>query len=313
MQLLSLPKIPVGRADSSGADDWFATEKVHGAQLVVGVDAGEVSVGKRKAWLAADEAFFGWQMLRPQLHAAGRAIHTALGGLGETWIYGELFGGAYPHPDVTAVSGLVPVQTGIWYAPSLEYAVFDIAHCAPGGEPVFLAHQRVLELTETASLRTVPVLGRGGLSELQRMPIRFPTLMPTLLGLPKLEANYAEGYVLKPTTEAPFAARMAVKHKIPEFDEARFDDSRAFDPNAHLSLDELLALAARLMNPARLASARSKIGVDSRQVIEEATLDALIDLRDMFPRRIEALTPPEEHELFVRLEAKARELLAGQG
>jgi hypothetical protein len=51
------------------------TTPIHGAQLVVGANADEVRVGKRKAWLEHDEPFLGWQILRPLLHGAARAVH----------------------------------------------------------------------------------------------------------------------------------------------------------------------------------------------------------------------------------------------
>ena len=137
LSLLQYPKISSGSLNSPKRDDWVATEKIHGAQLVVGASADEVRIGKRKAWLEPGEPFFGWQMLRPSLHALARSVHRAMGATGEVWIYGELFGGHYPHPAVTPVAGLVPVQTGIWYAPDLQFAVFDVVHASAGAERSF--------------------------------------------------------------------------------------------------------------------------------------------------------------------------------
>jgi Rnl2 family RNA ligase len=305
--LLAFPKVPADGSEAASRDDWIATEKIHGAQLVLGTDGSEVDVGKRKEWLGPEDAFFGWQILRSELHAAARGIHHALGGQGLTWIYGELFGGRYPHPDVSPVTGLIPVQTGIWYAPDLRYAVFDIAHGPDERSASFLAHERIEELTADAGLARVPVLGRGRYAELDRLPLRFPTRVPAALGFPSLEANFAEGYVLKPASETTVAGRPSTKRKIAEFDELRFDESSAFDPNAHLSREELLALARHLVNPARLASARSKVGTDARRISEEAALDAFVDLRDLYPRRVDALTPEHERELLEFLEARARE------
>jgi len=310
--LLAFPKISTTRSDAPLHDEWVASEKIHGAQLVVGVDVTECRVGKRKAWLEADEPFFGWQMLRPLLLSAGRVIYQALGSVGRVWIYGELFGGQYPHTSVAPVAGLVPVQTGIWYAPDLNYAAFDIVHILDGQEPFFMGHDRVQELAAMAGVLTPPVLGRGRFSLLDQLPVRFRTRVPKTLGLPELEQNDAEGYVLKPVARSVISHRPCVKRKIPEFDEQRFDESSAFEPDAFLSLESLFALAARLINPPRLASARSKVGTDVSRMIEEAVLDALIDLRDMFPRRIDALTPDEERELVSHLEEQARSRLESE-
>jgi Rnl2 family RNA ligase len=309
MQFLTFPKGSLDSPTAGAGSDWVATEKIHGAQVVVGVDGGSVSIGKRKAWLRNDEPFFGWQMLRPTLELAGRRVREALGNAGEVWLYGELFGGGYPHPDVAPVPGLVPVQTGVWYAPSLAYAVFDIVHAMPERGPSFLAHERVRELAQANGLLTPPLLGRGRPQELERLPVRFPSLVPALLGLPALADNFAEGYVLKPAQAAAFASRPAVKRKIPEFSEQRFDESSAFDPNAPLSREDLFLVADGLMNPARLASARSKVGTDRHLVAEEAVLDTMIDLHALFPRRMDGLTPKDATELESRLEKKALQTL----
>jgi Rnl2 family RNA ligase len=222
----AFPKIPTTLEDGGGGSRWVATEKLHGAQLVVATDGAIVRLGKRKAWLAPDEPFFGWQLLRHELEAKARALHAALGRGGELHLYGELFGGAYPHPDVAALPGISAVQTGIWYAPGLAWAVFDALVVGEGSTPVFLAHAVLEAVAERAGILVPPRLGRGTRAELTRLPVRYGSRVPALLGLPELPGNVAEGYVLKPDAELPAAARPVVKHKIPEFSDDRFDDSR---------------------------------------------------------------------------------------
>jgi hypothetical protein len=56
-----------------------ATEKIHGAPLVIAFDGRELRIGKRRAWLAADEPFFGWQLLRPRFAAAASAARDGAG------------------------------------------------------------------------------------------------------------------------------------------------------------------------------------------------------------------------------------------
>ncbi len=301
MEHRAFPKIPTKLADSLGGGGarWIATEKIHGAQLVLGCDGEVVAFGKRKAWLAADEPFFGWQMLRNELELAALAVHAALARPGTIYVYGELFGGGYPHPEVEALPGMTPVQTGIWYAPTLRFAAFDVLMVGPepDDEPVFLAHEQLERLAEEAGLLTVPVLGRGTRRELVELPVRYASTVAGLLGFPAIADNIAEGYVLKPDAELPAGARPLVKHKIPEFDDNRFGESQAFDNHAHLSIAELLRWATVMINPMRIASARSKVGEQPDAVIEEVTLDVWIDLEAIFPRRMFALTPEEDAEV----------------
>ena len=300
------PKIPTALPDTSGAgSQWVATEKIHGAQLVLACDGERVAFGKRKAWLEDDAAFFGWQLLRAELGAAARTVHEQLDRAGAIYIYGELFGGRYPHPEVEALPGMSPVQTGIWYAPGLHFAAFDVL-VVDGDDARFLAHAEVEALAASAELGVVPLLGRGTRRELVALPVRYPTRVPDQLGLPALADNVAEGFVLKPDRELAPDERPVVKHKIPEFDDNRFDASAAFDSHAHLEIDALLRWSARMVNPARIASARSKIGEDQAAILDEVVLDVWIDLEAIFPRRMLGLAEAEDEALRAGLSELAR-------
>ncbi len=292
------PYPKIARAAASLADDWVATEKIHGAHMVVATDGTRVRFGKRKRWLVDDEPFFGWQLLRVQLSQAALNVHAHWGRAGVVRIFGELFGGAYPHRDISAVAGLSAVQTGVWYAPELRFAVFDVVVEPEGGnEAVFVAHDELTRRASAAGLATAPVLGRGTLGAMERMPVGFTTLVPGALGLPPIDGNTAEGLVIKAAGAMSVNDRPIIKRKIPMFDDAKFDESQAFDPHAHLDFDALIALAEHLVNPARIASARSKVGDDDEEMRHEVLLDVLIDLEDLLPRRMSTLTDAEDAAL----------------
>ena len=298
MRHVPYPKI--GLADARGAaGPWIATEKLHGAQLVVAYDGRSVRVGKRKAWLADDEPFFGWQLLRDRLTAAAHAARTALPeGARGVRLYGELYGGAYPEPSVPAVPGVSAVQTGVWYSPELRFALFDVL-VETGAEPdgVYLPYAAVRAVAAASGLDVVPLLRSGGRGEVADVPIRFATTVPASLGLPPLAGNLAEGVVLRADGELAVRVRPIVKRKIAEFDERRFDGARPFAADALLTPAELAVVAAGMVNPVRLASARSKVGTDPAAVAEEAVLDVMIDLADAFPVAMGALDADGERAL----------------
>lgn len=277
--------------------EWVATEKIHGANLVVATDGVTIRVGKRKAWLADDEPFFGWQLLRGELFHGAATVHRRWGAAGVVWIYGELFGGQYPHPDVAALPGLTAVQTGVWYAPSLVFAAFDILVEPSEGESVFLSHDESTFLAREAGWWAASLLARGRYAEVSATPTRFPTRVPSRLGLPALPNNFAEGIVLKAAASMSPSQRPAVKRKIAEFEEARFDDSHAFDPHVLVTAAQLLDVAIDLMNGARIASARSKVGTAPELVLDEAVLDAWIDLEAALPTAVAALRPVDEAQI----------------
>ncbi|AKU94921.1 RNA ligase, phage-associated [Labilithrix luteola] len=296
------PKIPkrhdgVRRAPGG---PWVATEKIHGANLVVATDGTLARVGKRKVFLADDEPFFGWQLVRSHLTQAARAIHAALGAKEIVHLYGEIFGGGYPHPDVVPMRGIVAVQTGIWYAPDIHFALFDVVR---GDE--FLAHSEVEALAAEHGLFVVPLLGRGVRAELEALPVRFPSRVASLLGLPSLQDNIAEGFVLKPDARAHVDERYVVKWKIAEFDEAQFDESVPFDAAATIDAAEFARLATRMVNHARIASARSKVGTNVDAIVDEVVLDVLVDLEAAFPRAFASLDGRAEDALRTHIESLA--------
>jgi len=290
------PKISNRRADTAlRGGTWVATEKVHGAHLVVATDGRTVRIGNRRRWLEEADAFFGWQLLRAELGVAAQALFRELGVRGIVRLHGELFGGRYPHESVPPMPGATPVQTGIWYAPEVRFALFDIVvEPAEREEGEFLAHSEVQSLGAAHGLFIVPVLGRGPRSDVERLPLRFASHVPMLLGLPRLDGNMAEGLVLKPDARMPPSMRFVTKVKLPEFDDARFDESTPWNRNAPLDLEALRALASRMINGPRLDSARSKVGPARTALVDEVVLDVLADLDAAFPLAYRSLSPAEE-------------------
>ncbi len=280
MRFRTYPKI--GGTSVGLGGPWVATEKVHGANFVIGISEDVARFGKRKDWLAPDAAFFGWQLIAGELGDQLRAVARTIGAA-HVVCYGELFGGAYPHPDVAAVPGLSAVQTGVWYAPDLRWTMFDVLVAVDDDDAgEFLAFTDVEALAGDAGVLVPPVIGRCRHGELDRLPIAGPTGVPALLGLPLIADNVREGFVGKPDRRMRADARPIVKRKLADFDDARFDAGDAWDPG-HLDGAALATWATRLVNPARVASARSKVGTARAAIVDEIVLDVAVDLATVFP------------------------------
>jgi len=293
---------------------WVALEKVHGAQLVVGFDrrTDTVLVGKRKAWLDAGQAFFGWQLLASELSNAIRHWAAALEAP-QLVAYGELFGGAYPHPEVPPVAGLSPIQTGVWYHPGLRWSPFDLLICQDNDDDgVFVSYSELAALVADSGFPPPPLVARGPRGDLLTLPVAAPTRLPARFGLPEVADNIAEGLVLRPDRRGAPGSRGLLKRKIETFDDARFKGAQAFDPGQALALADLLAWARRLTNPARVASARSKVGTDPDDIVEEVVLDVLVDLEEAFPAAVSFLKAEDQSDLekVILDELSARALLS---
>lgn len=292
MDFPSFPRIGAQPGGTVTRGPLLATEKVHGAQLVI--QAGRVvRFGKRKAWLVDGEPFFGWQLLRASLTESASMVRSLLGE--DAILYGELFGGAYPHPDVAPIPGLQAVQTGVWYSPQLHWALFDVRV----GDS-FLAQDVVDRLAVSAGVMRVPALAKGTVAELHSLPTRFSTRVPAALGLPQLPGNVAEGLVIKPLAARKVNEPAPSKRKIAEFSEGRFDESAAFEDVGALGLEALWTHAQRCFTPGRVASARSKVGTEATALREELVFDVLLDLALAFPHSFARLGA-EEDTLKARL------------
>jgi len=287
---------------------WLALEKLHGAQLVVASDGDAVHVGKRKAWLASDEPFFGWQLIADEIMTGVRAM-ARQAAAPQIVVYGELVGGAYPHPDVAPAPGLGAVQTGIWYTPALAWIAFDMLVARDDEEEgELLAHSELQILAEHAGIRTPPRLARGTRADLERVEVRFSTRVPEWFHLPPLVDNWAEGLVLKPDARCAGSERPVIKRKLPEFDDERFGEAEAWAPG-HLTEDELTTWVDRLVNPVRMASARSKVGTNPAAIVEEVALDVAIDLELTFRDAWNRLPSPGQERILARARTLAEQQL----
>jgi Rnl2 family RNA ligase len=286
---------------------WVAQEKIHGANMVVGLRRGlgktEVFFGRRRGWLSGKESFFGWAILRAPLSFALTRLREELG-LESLICYGELYGGHYPHAEVAILPGMKPVQTGVWYSPELRWCLFDALD--PMTED-YLDQRELDERCARLGIDRPPTLGRGSFSQLSQLSPEGESLVPQILGLPRIEKNEREGIVLKPSGRVAASHRAIIKKKTAAFDEQRFHEAESWTA-PYLSLAALDPWLARLVNPARIASARSKIGEEPELIVNESVLDVLVDLEEIFGERFEA-RPLEE---LNQIEARVRELVEAQ-
>ncbi|MET8540903.1 RNA ligase family protein [Kitasatospora sp. NPDC004799] len=315
------PKIPArgGRSAGPGGREWTAAEKVHGAHFAVVCDGGSVRAAKRRELLDDEglDGFFGVSRIWPELAVAAarfaEEVRRPRGGAAVVTVYGELAGGRYPHPEVPAAPGVDPVQTGVWYAPGLRWLPFDATVETPEGRR-WIADRELRTAARTAGLTCVPLLGHGPLTALHDLPVRYPSRVPALFGLPELPDNLAEGYVLKPAGEWPEegAARPLVKVKQRAFaEDDRYDGARPYLPPPEGAAGVpawLLVQAAALLTPARAAAAVSKLG--PRTPADAVAAEIAADVAEELADALGGLEPAVLAALRYSLEPGARSLAA---
>lgn len=273
--------------------EWVITEKIHGANFCFLVtrspdgDRDLLACAKRKALLGDDDRFYNFQMVRDRLDERIRDAATRARSEHPTCetvaIYGELFGGAYPHPDVPPDPDVELIQTGVYYAPSVEFCAFDIAVDFPASERddddqrLWLDFHPMRAICQAADLLCVEPLHIGTQADVMNYPLPFDSTIPARLGLPPLESdNLAEGIVARPSETLFIASkrgrtRPLIKRKIPDFSERReYHQARPWStrprPTAETGasgdspLDRAERLIATLLTANRLHNALSKVG-----------------------------------------------------
>lgn len=314
-------------ASGNGTGQYVVTEKVHGANFCVIAKflrsgAVDVCFAKRTAILGrVDDAedFYSCRssgllsQLRPRAEALlrhccrpGDPTHRSAA----VHIYGELFGGRYPHPDVPAVRGLQPVQVGIWYAPDLNFMAFDVAVDIEGGQRMYMNYVAAREACEACGFFFASPLFEGTLSECVDFPNEFETTIPSRLGLPHLDTgddgmqNLAEGVVVRPRNEPRSrcsgagrkeSGRGLFKRKINQFSEKRYQNEdfkkgRAGGCGVASTISDVESARYEIMacvNEQRLAAVTSKIGridpedqLARRRLLEDFVKDVCESLED---------------------------------
>jgi Rnl2 family RNA ligase len=310
---------------------WVVTEKIHGANFCIVTDGEIVRFAKRKEFLESGEDFFGFKSFESQLVPQVREIFQMLQAASNhplcVSIYGELFGGEYPHPDVPPTPHIQPVQTGVYYSPNIQFCAFDIAAIANNNPAsrTYFDYNQTLHLCQQVGMFCASPLFIGKYDRAITYNPEFESTIPALLSLPKLPfSNRAEGIVIKPVqsiwVETPKGKiRPILKIKIPDFSETRFHQAQKWNQHSSYlaSTEEWLTQALLAMvteNP--LHNAISKIGRVSptdvklkSQLVQLFVADALETFQDQYGKFFQSLPHPSQQTLIHKLENEAEKFI----
>ena len=248
---------------------WVVQEKVHGANTSFLCDGIEVKFAKRTSLIADGEKFYDYQELLDRykervigLFNAVKAKHQKVTAIS---VFGEMFGGLYPHNEVKRNPKMSLIQKGVCYCPEHEFYGFDI-YIFAGDESRYLPVDEVNELFETNGFFYAKTLFRGSLNECLKHPNAFQSKIAEWLGLPAIEDNICEGVVIRPVEPCCLrtGSRVLVKSKNERFAEKKSVKKRnkLFAEPVPFSdeLKSLIAEAEAYVNENRLANVVSHIG-----------------------------------------------------
>lgn len=261
-------------------DEWIATEKIHGANFSALTDGNNLSWCRRTGILTENEKFYNHERetksIEDSIKILFAKIKEVMPNLIQLQVFGELFGGVYPHNDVAKVIGVSKVQDGIYYHPNIQFMIFDALYTtSQPNEKKYFDYDVLIKFLGNTSLKFCPILKRGKLDDLMKLDPYFQTIIPNLFGLPKIENNFAEGYVLKPTKTIylPNGSRLALKLKRSNLSEVITNSEEAKNSTKNSKIRDLVF---SYLNENRLASVKSKL-TDQERTNEKLMIDKLVD------------------------------------
>jgi len=249
--------------------EFVVQEKVHGANVCLMTDGETVSFGKRTGFVEANEKFYDYEELLERytlkVISLFSVVKETFADLKTLIVFGEMFGGKYPHHDVKSNNKTMVIQKGVYYCPNHEFYAFDL-YVINEETGKFLTVDEANAFFEREGFFYAKTLFRGALAECIKYPNDAPSLIAEWLGLPPMEDNICEGVVIRPVTPTYLhnGSRVLLKSKNERFAEKKAVKKRApklfVEPSYSEELNNLLLVAEEYVTENRLNNVASKIG-----------------------------------------------------
>ncbi len=261
----------LGKIKSESAENviYVVQEKVHGANFSLITDGQQVFAGKRTGLIAQNEKFYDYEELLERYTAKALTLFSAIKlthpDVISITVYGEIFGGSYPHPEVKNNSKTICIQKGVFYCPQHEFYAFDLyANTVSGGR--YLSVDEASALFKKHDFFYAKTLFKGTLDECLKYPNEFPSLISGWLGLPPLSDNVCEGVVIRPIEVGYLhnGSRILLKNKNSRFAEKKSVKKRQpkllIEQSYSQTLNILIEVVEAYITENRMNNVTSKIG-----------------------------------------------------
>ena len=285
--------------------EFVVQEKVHGSNLsFITQDGKTFFSAKRTELIEENESFYNYKTvleeIKPKLELLWGIIKSDFSKLEQFTIFGELFGGDYPHPEIEIDKKSIMVQKGIFYSPKNHFFAFDIMLNKESYLDVNIAN-KYFEKVELLHART---LFKGSIIECLKQKNDFNTTIPKEIGLPLLVPNIVEGIVIKPIKTSYFnnGTRVILKNKNEKWSEnKKYHKSISQFEKPSDKIVKLQEAIITYVTENRLNNVISKIGevtpkdfgkllgMFNKDIIEDFTKDYLALLEDLDKKEIKVI------------------------
>lgn len=254
---------------------WVVQEKIHGANFSFWCNGEDVFCGKRSGLIRKTDNFYNHQIILERYNEKILDIFNLISEvssidgytLKHIGVYGEIFGGNYPHPEVEK-KDMKSVQKGVYYSPDVEFMAFDlrIMGLDENSDDVdfFKEVNLANEIFEKLGVPYIKTLFEGSFDECVKYNNHFQTTIPNILNYPEIENNICEGVVIRPNTTKYLysGSRVLIKNKNEKWSEKDKQKNKQpkeiieFTGEASKLFDEMISLVTEN----RLKNVISKVG-----------------------------------------------------
>jgi Rnl2 family RNA ligase len=265
--------------------DWVVQEKIHGSNLSVWWDGKQIRYASRNHFIKDTENFYNCLgTIRAKYDKQFKKLFKYLKKKHPGSVYtlfGELFGGSYPHPEVERTNNAVTIQKGIYYCPHNDFCGFDIRI-----DDNYLNADEVEYVFNGHTIPTTHILFQNTLEECLKHKNDFITKIPNQFELPPIENNICEGMVIKPVDTRFLASgcRVILKNKNDKWSEnAAKEKKKTASIKLPEEVKEIVDNLLIYITENRLRNVLSKIGAvtkkDFGKILGEFNRDIIEDFK----------------------------------
>jgi Rnl2 family RNA ligase len=257
------------KLEDVGNKTFVVQEKVHGSNCCFITDGQNVRFAKRTGFVETGEKFYDYEELfaryNDKIISLFRRVKSTYVDLQSLSVFGEMFGGTYPHPDVKNYPKIMNIQKGVFYSPVHEFYGFDL-YIFLNETARYLPVDDINAFFEAENFFYAKTLFQGNIDECLQYPNAFQSHIAEWLNLPPIDDNICEGIVIRPVepTYLQTGSRLLLKSKNSRFAEKKAVKKREptlfVEPTYSEPLKELLPVAEAYVTENRLNNVISKIG-----------------------------------------------------
>lgn len=221
--------------------------KVDGSNFSILVDkTGDIRFASRNQIIDKNNNFFNciliFETIKNNILNLSNDIFSKYGNIDTVQFVGEIFGGYYPHPNVSKVSKAQSVQGRVFYIPDNDIIFYDIILNFNDGTYKYLNWKDVEELYKKYGLKIVDVIDKDKTIK-EAIDTDYNSLIdPTYkqYNLPEIENNFSEGVIIRPLVEVVLnnGERLIIKQKSEKFLEKKSKSYKNNDFNIDDYSDE---------------------------------------------------------------------------